>query len=214
MNTREIQSNQYPPDSAGSILSTNVLITRKTHELKDVLKTIADNSWDDIQYAYVLDGKHLIGVVYLARFSKAETRVRVSGLMTTPAVTVHPHDDQEKAVLLAIEHDVTAVPVVTVEGEFLGAITASTIIDVMHQEHLEDALLATGIRGRGGHILKLATSRYGEVVRSRAPWLVVGTVVGLGLGLISSLLKRHSRSHWPWPISCRCRHCRFSRDTV
>lgn len=59
----------------------------------------------------------------------------------------------------------------------------------MHEEHLEDALLASGIRGSGSHILRLATSRYREVLKARAPWLVFGAAVGLGLGLIASMFE-------------------------
>jgi magnesium transporter len=183
-------NNTYPAESAGSILSSRVLTTTPAHELKDILLAIAQDSWDDISYAYVLDtGKKLVGIVDLARFSKTNQNMRVGDFMTAPSVTLHPRADQEKAVLLAIEHDVMAVPVVDDAGHFLGAVIARQIMDVMHQEHLEDALLASGIRGRGSHILKLATSRYGAVINARAPWLIFGAIVGLGLGFISSLFE-------------------------
>jgi magnesium transporter len=119
---------------------------------------------------------------------KEEKTVHVRDLMTMPVATVRPQADQEKAVLLAIQHDITDVPVVD-KGRFYGAIVAGQIIDVMHDEHLEDALLSSGVRARGSNIMKLATARYETIIRSRAPWLLFGAVVGIGLGLISSFFQ-------------------------
>jgi magnesium transporter len=181
----------YPAESVGDILSSKVLIAKQNDELGEVLQAIADDDWDDIQYAYVVDSRvHLVGVVDLAKFSHGANGSKMKDLMEEPKAPIGPYADQEKAVLLAIKHDVTAVPVVDKDNYFLGAVPAGKLIDVMHQEHLEDALLASGIRGRGSHIVKLATSRLGEVFGSRAPWLVIGAVAGLGLGFIASLFER------------------------
>lgn len=189
--TSEKSTNTFPAESVGSILSTDVLTTTQDHKLSDILKDIATISWDDIRYAYVLDkSRKLVGIVDLARSSKSHADASVRELMMAPAVTVHPHADQEKAVLLTIKSDVTALPVVDSDGTFLGAVLARKVIDVMHQEHLEDALLASGIRGHGSHILKLATSRYKEVVKARLPWLIFGAAAGVGLGLIASLFEK------------------------
>jgi magnesium transporter len=191
LSVSEESTSRFPAESVGSILSTDVLTTTQDRKLSDILKDIAATSWDDIRYAYVLDEhRKLIGVVDLARSSRSHTDASVGELMTAPLVTVHPHADQEKAVLLTIKSDVTALPVVDSDGTFLGAVVARTIIDIMHQEHLEDALLSSGIRGHGSHILKLATSRYKEVVKARVPWLIFGAAAGIGLGLIASLFEK------------------------
>lgn len=181
----------FPTDSVGNILSTDVLTTTQEHKLSDILKDIATSGWDDIGYAYVLDShRKLIGAVDLARLSKSHANAAVHELMTAVPATVSPHADQEKAVLLTIKSDVTALPVVEHDGTFVGAVVARKIIDIMHQKHLEDALLASGIRGHGSHILKLATSRYREVIKARLPWLIFGAAAGIGLGLIASLFEK------------------------
>lgn len=181
---------EYPEETIGDIMSPEVLTARQTDDIGGVLRSIAARCWDDIQNVYVTNGQgKLVGVVDLSRVTSMDTSVRLDEVMVKPAVTAHPGADQEEAIFLAIKHDVTAVPVVE-DGHFLGAVTPGTLIDVMHQEHLEDALIASGIRGRGSHILRLATSRYREVLSSRAPWLVFGAIVGLGLGFIASLFEK------------------------
>ena len=181
----------YAEETAGSILTKNVLTASPNQELKHIFQAITDESWDDIQYAYVVNDAHkLVGTVDLAKFSKTDASYSLQDLMAPPTVTISPHADQEKVVLVAVKNDMAAVPVVDKTGVFLGAVPAKKIIGVMHQEHLEDALLTSGIRGRGSHILKLATARYEVVIGSRAPWLIFGAAIGLGLGFISSLFER------------------------
>ncbi len=180
-------NNFYPDESIGSIMSTKVLTAGKGETLENVFELVRQSAWDDIQYVYVTgENGELEGMVDLSSFSEAQLSSKMSELMKKPKVTANPNADQETAVIMAIEHDVNCVPVVNHSGSFLGAITSRKIIDIMHQEHLEDALIGSGMRGRGSHILKLATSRYTEVVSSRAPWLIFGSAVGLLLGYIGS----------------------------
>ncbi len=180
-------NNQYPEESVGRIMSTKVLTSKEDDTLESVFEAVRKSAWDDIQHVYVLDdNRKLLGVVNLSNFSEAQLSSTMREHMERPKITVNPGADQEKVVFLAIEYDVTCVPVVSQDGSFLGAVIAGKIIDIMHQEHLEDALIGSGIHGRSASILRLATSRYMEVVKSRAPWLIFGSVVGLLLGYIGS----------------------------
>lgn len=183
-------SNNYPAESVGSIMATNVLIAHPTQTLTDILHKIATETWDDIQYTFVVDSHNLlVGIVDMAQFARGHNSMQIRDFMTEPPATIRPNADQEKAVHIAIANDITAVPVVDKQGIFLGAVVAGKIIDVMHVEHLEDALLASGIRKRGSNILKLAKSRYTDVVATRAPWLIFGAIAGLGLGFIVSIFE-------------------------
>lgn len=171
-------------------MSSRVLVASPNQNLKDILHKIATEDWDDIQYTYVVDhNKLLVGVLDMAKFTRGHNGNAIRDYMTEAVATIRPNADQEKAVHLAIANDITAVPVVDKQGVFLGAVVASEIIDVMHTEHLEDALLSSGIRKRGSSILKLAKSRYADVVATRAPWLIFGATAGLGLGFIVSIFE-------------------------
>jgi magnesium transporter len=183
-------SNNYPAESAGSIMSRRVLVATPNQTLKDILHKIATESWDDIQYAYVVDHNNLlIGVVDIAKFAGGHNGMEIRDFMAEVVATIRPNADQEKAVHLAIANDISGVPVVDKQGVFLGAVVANEIIDVMHDEHLEDALLASGIRKRGSSLFKLAKSRYVTVVATRAPWLIFGATAGIGLGYIVSIFE-------------------------
>lgn len=184
--------NTYAAESIGSIMSLDVPIFTEDIPLHDMLHHITKKSWDSIRNAYIVDDEgRLLGVIDLASLIHPDHAAKASELMKTVTDVLHPDEDQEKAVFLAVKDNDVVLPVVDSRHVLLGAVTARNIIGVMHSEHIEDALLASGVRkvGRGLQIAKLATARTGLIVKLRTPWLVVGLTAGLGLGLISSFFE-------------------------
>ncbi len=180
------------PESVGTIMSVAIPVCGETAHAKDVLKAITKTpEWDSIHYVYVINRQHqLLGYVKIWQLVQATPTAAVKQFMRPVEAVVGPDDDQEKAIFLAVKHDLDAIPVVNKDHSFLGAVTATAIIDVMHDEHLEDALMAAGIRrGKGTNIVKLASERLTLVLASRAPWLFFGAIVGLGLGFIASFFE-------------------------
>lgn len=177
----------YEAESVGSIMTTKIPKCKPNDTFSKVLQYLSTKKWDSIRNVYVVNlrGK-LLGFIDMAATVQSNPETKAEKLMKSVKVFLHPNEDQEKAVFLAVKNDVVTIPVVSESGQLLGSITANNIIDVMHQEHIEDALLTAGIRAKGSDIIKLATERTNLVVFSRAPWLVGGLIIGLGLGLISS----------------------------
>ena len=184
---QKTESQTHEPESVGSIMSTNIPTCRPQTILGQILKYVSAKSWDSIRNVYVTDNSNkLLGFIDMAAVIQSNPETVAKDFMQPAKVFLKPGEDQEKAVFIAVKDDLIGIPVVDEDGQFLGAVTAHKIIDVMHQEHVEDALLTAGIRGKSSHIVRLASERTGLVVKSRAPWLIVGLLFGLGLGLISS----------------------------
>lgn len=179
----------YGPQTIGSIMSTRVPTCASRDTLHHILKQIAASSWDSVRNVYVVDSRHkLLGFIDMAALIQSNHDAKANELMQEPIDLLHPNEDQEKALFLSVRDNDVTMPVVDDHGVFLGAITARNIIDIMHEEHIEDALLASGVR-KGASIARLVTERTSLTVHSRAPWLIVGLVAGLGLGLISSFFE-------------------------
>jgi len=181
----------YAPETIGSVMSVRIPVCHPDDDLRAILKQIAAHSWDSVRNVYVVEAKKLLGYIDMAQLIQSDHSIKARDLMKNPSDVLHPEEDQEKAVFLAVKDNDVTLPVVDREGRLLGAVTARRIIDIMHVEHLEDSLLASGVRrGTGGiQFTKLITERTGLIVRSRAPWLIVGLAAGLGLGLISSFFE-------------------------
>lgn len=171
-------------------MSTKIPICNKNTSCGEALKLLArGGEWDDIHHLYVVDDDQtLLGYVRIAVLVQEPTATAITSFIKPFQETLNATDDQEAAVFMAVKNDLDAIPVMGENGRLLGAITAKSIIDVMHNEHIEDVLFASGIsRSRkGSGLVHLATARLLPVLRSRAPWLVVGAVVGIALGLVSS----------------------------
>ncbi|HAT9777351.1 TPA: CBS domain-containing protein [Legionella pneumophila subsp. pneumophila] len=181
----------YSAESAGGLMVSSVPIANIFDTASDLIKILSSKDWGNIQTVFVLsEGEILIGLIPISKILAAKRNATVKQLMTTPKLCIDPSLSQEKLVREAIKADVESVPVIDKDGKLLGVVLADKIIDVLHTEHLEYFLRSSGIRGKGSHILELATSNLLFTLKARLPWLIVGLVVGIGLGVIARGFER------------------------
>ncbi len=186
----ELPTKNYPQETVGNRMSTNVPVFHKDDTFRQVLNGLTKYHWDSVRVIYVVDDANvLLGIVDIAETADISEDTELEAVMKQPLSSLHPGVDQEKAVFIAIHNDVVAIPVIDKQGVLHGAITGHTIIDIMHEEHVEDAMLTAGLRSKNSSILKLATQRTSLIVKSRAPWLIIGLIISMGLGLITSFFE-------------------------
>jgi magnesium transporter len=178
----------YPNGSVGNIMSVDIPVHLPNVLCAQVIAELAkDVDWDDIHHVYLVnEHQKFLGYAPLSKAIKAPELALKDIMQKAPAV-LHVDADQEEAVFEAVRTDLDAIPVVDDKGRLKGVVTAASILDVMHSEHVEDVLFATGIRRKGNtNFVKLAAGRLLPVLRTRAPWLVAGSIVGISLGFVSS----------------------------
>ncbi len=174
--TKKVKLNQY----AGKLITKNVPTVALHQEAKTILNMLAKREWDSISMIYVLtEFGELVGQIPIGKLVSARENMMAVDLMSKPKVVLHEHEHQERIATEAIANDLKSMPVRDKEGKFLGAVTAERIIDVLHEEHLEDFLRSSGIRGQGAQILDFVKSNVWEILKARLPWLVVGLIIGL-----------------------------------
>lgn len=179
-----------PSESVGSRMSIQIPTFLPTDSVADVLAAISEKKWDAIETVYIVDTqKKAIGNVNIASISIDEESDKIEQFMQPLHVHMSPLDDQERATYIAIHENLSSIAVLDGQGVFLGCVTSQTITSIMHEEHIEDAMLAAGIHHDGANVFKLTAQRTSSVVKSRAPWLIFGLIMGLGLGLISSFFE-------------------------
>ena len=180
----------YPKESIGNRMSRHVPVYHQSKRISTVIDALLEQSWASIDTVYVTDDDNkLVGVVSMAQAQTHAKHTTLARLMQPVHHTLQPQDDQEKAVFMAIRDDVTSIPVVNKQHVFLGAMTAEALIDIMHEEHIEDTLISAGVRDRDANVFKLIKARTGLLVRSRTPWLIIGLTLSMGLGLIASFFE-------------------------
>lgn len=182
--------NSLLTDSAGALVAKNVPTASSSEHAKEILAKLSRREWDSITVTYILSKENeLLGIVPISKLVAAAEKTRMHELMIKPAVVINETDDQERVAVEAIANDLKSMPVNSKEGKFLGAITADKILDVLHEEHLEDFLRSSGIRGKGSKILDLMSANFLELIKSRLPWLVVGLAIGLLASIVVSFFK-------------------------
>lgn len=174
-------------DPVGNLITHNVPTVSASQTAKEILGKLSRHEWDSISMVYVLSASsELIGEIPIKKIVSANDSSPASEIMISPKVLIHEHEDKKRIAIEAIAYDLKSMPVLDKEGKFIGAITGEKIIDVLHQEHIEDFLRSSGIQGNGAKILDLVNSNVWEVLKARLPWLIVGLLIGIAASFLVS----------------------------
>lgn len=183
-------------ETAEALLTSHVPTAFETDTAKQVMAKLSGKEWESIGVTYVVsENKVLVGVIPIKKLVSSPEGVTCKDLMIKNPVIVFSGDDQERVAYQAISNDLKSVPVKDKDGKFLGVITADKIIDILHQEHLEDFLRSSGIRGRGARILDFLHINLWEIIKARLPWLVAGLLIGLVGSFVVSRFEGTLKEH-------------------
>lgn len=176
-------SKNYHPESAGSVMINNVPRVGASASIFEVEKLLIKKAkeFDTINYIYVIDDeKKLIGAASIKEIFQFPKITPVSQIMTKDLITVRPNADQERVALLSIEHNLKAIPVVDAENHFLGVVPSDIILNILHQESIEDILRSAGILHKFKDPAKdLIFASAATYFQKRLPWLIIGLFGGL-----------------------------------
>jgi magnesium transporter len=163
---------KYPEDSAGGLMTTNVVSVREDATVGEAIEAIRHQSDEDesqLYQVYAVDAEgDLHGIVPIARLIVSSPTRLVRDVMEQPVIQVQPLQDQEDVARLMARYNVAAVPVVDPAGHLLGRITFDDVVDVVEAETTEDILKFGGMEALDAPYLKVA---FGRMVRKRAGWL-------------------------------------------
>ena len=173
----------YPEDTAGGLMTTELVAVRDDATLADAIAEIRGQSREDDElyqvYAVDADGR-LKGIVPIARLIVVSPERRVRDVMETPDVQLRPEQDQEHVARVMARYNLVAVPVVDEQGRLLGRVTFDDVIDVVEAETTEDML-----QFAGASPAELLIAPWRTAVRSRLPWLSVNLLTAfLAAGVV------------------------------
>lgn len=167
---------QYPDDTAGGIMQTELVKINEHSTVRDTInwiRLIADEV-EDFQLVFITDDNDkLLGQISLNRLILAQPGTIVIDEMEPVEVTTTPYIDQEEVAKIFQRYDILSLPVVDSRNVLLGRITADDILDVISEEASEDMLQMAGV-GESLHPLYTPTM---SRIKLRTPWLLL-TLVG------------------------------------
>ncbi len=125
---------EYDEDSAGGIMTTNVLTIAPDRPVSEALTVYQtqEDAPDFAYYFFVLDeAEVLAGVLSMRQVLVAPEGALVRDVMTREPVAVAPDDEPQEVAEKIAEYNLLAIPVVDEEGRFVGAITVDDVLDVL-----------------------------------------------------------------------------------
>jgi magnesium transporter len=164
----------YPPESAGRIMSPEVLSLHVGQSAGEALERVRARG-ADAETVYVLPvrdrQRRVLGVTSLRDIVLADPDAPVSELMNRDYPVASAYDDQEKVARLIQEADLLAVPVVDGEHRLLGLVTVDDALEILEIEDTEDISRAGGgVEPLGAPYFAVSVQR---IVRSRIVWLTL-----------------------------------------
>jgi magnesium transporter len=189
---RELLS--YPPQSAGRLMVQEYVRIRPDESVGHALDLVREVGAElgSLSYLYVIDrSQRLVGVVSLRELVIAPSAQQIGAIMQPRLITVGPETDQEEVAQLVARYDLGAVPVVDADRRMLGIVTVDDVIDILVEEHNEDALRFAAVE-QGQADESYFTVPIATVVRRRVVWLLLlfvgGSLTANVLGLFEQQL--------------------------
>lgn len=167
--------NNFHGETARNHMVARVPIASASDSAGDVRARMAGARFDYAGAVYLLDAQQrLEGFLPMTSLFAATPQTRLGDLCQRLPATAHPETDQEHVASLAIRHNVTAMPIVDAQHQFLGVVPPQALMEVLRHEHIEDLHRLAGIRHentRARHAIEAPPLRR---VRDRLPWLLAG----------------------------------------
>jgi magnesium transporter len=161
----------YPEDSAGRIMTTDLIAFHGDVRIKDAIQKIrqlAQKGYSD-SYVYIIDkDNRLIGIMNMRDMILANEQSTMESAMRRDVFTINCFTDREKIANELLSKRYFAVPVVDNENRLLGVVKAERLIGHIQEEASEDIQMMFGAGGD-----EKAFSPIGFSLRTRLPWLHV-----------------------------------------
>ena len=128
----------YPPESAGGIMSTDFLRLRSDMTIHLAFNYVRRQAADykaQVYYLYVVDNSNkLAGVISLRSLICAPFNDLVANHMNTAIITCKVTDDQETVAKTISKYDLIALPIIDEDNSLKGIVTVDDVVDILSTE--------------------------------------------------------------------------------
>jgi magnesium transporter len=162
----------YPPDTAGRLMDVSVVTYRGNMTVAQALAKLRDTGMKTARSLFLVDNDHrLTGKVALQELALASAQATLSELAEPPRAVLRPIDSLQEVTAAFDQHRVLDIPIVDLDGLFLGAVTHDRITQTVQQQSSVDIQTMVGASKD-----ERALSNPLFTVRKRMPWLQINLV--------------------------------------
>jgi magnesium transporter len=136
---------------------------------------LAGRRFDCVDLILVTDpDRRLLGVLPIRQVLALDAGATLQAEMLREFPAARAESDQEHVASLALEHGLTAIPVVDAADRLVGVVPAEALLDILRREHVEDLHRLAGIAGENELARDAIEAPPVRRMRHRLPWLLVG----------------------------------------
>jgi magnesium transporter len=178
---------QYPPDSAGGIMTTQVTALPQDLTVAQAIEELRrlNEQLEQMFYVYVIDrAGHLVGVLSMRDLILARPQRRIADIMRRQVSSVQALTDQEDVARLMRKYKYLAMPVTDQKNRLVGLITVDDVVDVIQDEATEDVQ-----RMAGAGAEERLTSPWHFSFKKRIWWLEVNLATAFAAAAVIALFQ-------------------------
>ena len=175
---------QYPDNSAGSIMTIEMVSFPETFTVKQAIEIIRQTALDKetIYTCYVTRGHKLIGLTSVKDLLLCEDDdATIESIMQEHVITVSTLDDKEQVAQMFSKYNFLALPVVDTEDRLVGIVTFDDAMDVMEDEATEDMEKMAAMLPSEHPYMRSTPI---EIWKNRIPWLLLLMVSATLTGIV------------------------------
>ena len=163
----------YPPNTAGSIMTTEFVSVPSTYTVAQTIDHIrkVERTRETVYAIYVIDPADgaLAQSISLRRLITGDPAAPVLSVAYPRApITVAPETDREDVARLISKYDLLAIPVVDDRKRVIGIVTVDDVIDAIVAETTEDVQKFGGVEALNAPYMTIG---FGQMIYKRAGWL-------------------------------------------
>lgn len=164
---------QYPDDSAGSLMNTEIVELKKEMTVRGAIVHIRKfgDTVEDISSFYVTDKNRILeGTLTLKDMILANDEVLIGDIMDTKVIYANTLTDKEHIGAMFTRYGLNALPVVDGEKRLVGIITVDDAVEVIEEEVTEDFEIMAAVTPSEDSYIKTGVMRQ---FLNRIPWLLI-----------------------------------------
>jgi len=163
------QLSRYDPETAAGMMTTEFVKVPSGVTIKEAIAIIRSQPDTEFLYLYCVDGgERLVGMLSPRDLLVSDPTQCVKEVMDRHVDYLRPDVDRELVADAFERYDYTVMPVVDPADRLLGVVTVDDVLDIIREEHTEDAYKMVGA-GVGEAVFSSLLDKF----RGRFPWLVV-----------------------------------------
>ena len=166
---------RHEEDTAGGIMALEFIAVNENVTVDEAIYEIRRKAEEveDVYNVYAVDDAgHLVGVLPLKKLILSPPLHKVHQVMERDVMSVSTEMDQEEVASVVRKYDLVSIPVIDDKDHLVGRITVDDIVDVIHEEAVEDLQRMAGITDQE---MPQETSTL-RISRMRLPWLIVAFI--------------------------------------